>query len=76
VEDMEGYAAFETALRTWASWIDQTVNDTKASVFFRSISPEHKQYVFLFVIGTISLFISLSSKLIHEIYNILRLQDA
>jgi len=76
VEDMEGYAAFETALRTWASWIDQTVNATKASVFFRSISPEHKQYVFLFVIGTISSFVSLSSKLIHEIYNILCVHDA
>lgn len=29
-------------MRTWANWIDQNVNLTKTTVFFRSISPEHK----------------------------------
>ncbi|ONK79164.1 uncharacterized protein A4U43_C01F3580 [Asparagus officinalis] len=43
VQEMEGHSAFETALSTWARWIDHTVSPTKTSVFFRSISPEHKR---------------------------------
>ncbi|CAN6444296.1 unnamed protein product [Victoria cruziana] len=42
IEDMDVRDAFGMAMRTWAGWIDRNVNATKTSVFFRSISPEHK----------------------------------
>lgn len=42
MENMEIESAFEMAMNTWASWIDQNVDVTKTRVFFRSISPEHK----------------------------------
>lgn len=45
VQEMEGHSAFETAIKSWGRWIDQTVNATKTSVFFRSISPDHREYV-------------------------------
>ncbi|GLT30210.1 hypothetical protein SLA2020_050250 [Shorea laevis] len=41
-EDMEITSAVEAALKTWASWIDENVDKSKTRVFFRSISPEHK----------------------------------
>lgn len=41
-EEMEIELAFEIAMNTWASWIDSNVNATRTSIFFRSISPEHK----------------------------------
>ncbi|PHT76708.1 hypothetical protein T459_20230 [Capsicum annuum] len=42
VDDLKLESAFEEAMKTWADWIDQNVNLTKTTVFFRSISPEHK----------------------------------
>lgn len=42
VDELKLESAFEVAMRTWAHWIDQNVNITKTTVFFRSISPEHK----------------------------------
>ncbi|XP_059284316.1 protein trichome birefringence-like 42 [Lycium ferocissimum] len=42
VDELKLESAFEVAMRTWANWIDQNVNLTKTTVFFRSISPEHK----------------------------------
>ncbi|XAR49556.1 hypothetical protein NMG60_11032802 [Bertholletia excelsa] len=42
VEDLELELAFETAMKTWARWIDQNVDSTKTAVFFRSVSPEHR----------------------------------
>ncbi|KDP31784.1 hypothetical protein JCGZ_12245 [Jatropha curcas] len=45
VEQMELESAFKMAIGTWANWIDQNVNMTKTTVFFRSISPEHKEGV-------------------------------
>ncbi|CAI0449068.1 unnamed protein product [Linum tenue] len=44
VKQMEIESAFQTAVSTWAKWIDHNLNSssTKTSVFFRSISPEHK----------------------------------
>ncbi|KAM2527472.1 hypothetical protein TB1_024722 [Malus domestica] len=41
-ENMEIESAFDTAMNTWARWVDQNVDATKTRVFFRSISPEHK----------------------------------
>ncbi|XP_031491087.1 xylan O-acetyltransferase 1-like [Nymphaea colorata] len=42
VEDMDVEDAFKMAMQTWAKWIDGNVNPSKTTVFFRSISPEHK----------------------------------
>ncbi|XP_008810174.3 protein trichome birefringence-like 36 [Phoenix dactylifera] len=42
VEDIDSDKAFEMGLRTWARWVDRHVDPTKTTVFFRSISPEHK----------------------------------
>lgn len=39
---MKTETAFEMAMKTWASWVDDNVVSTKTTVFFRSISPEHK----------------------------------
>ncbi|KAJ4849273.1 hypothetical protein Tsubulata_018530, partial [Turnera subulata] len=42
VEQMDMEHAFDMAIKTWAHWIDRNVDRNKTSVFFRSISPEHK----------------------------------
>ncbi|KAG6508527.1 hypothetical protein ZIOFF_033901 [Zingiber officinale] len=42
-EEMEPAEAFNRALRTWARWVDSNVDPRQTSVFFRSISPEHKR---------------------------------
>lgn len=39
---MKTETAYEMAMKTWASWVENNVMSTKTSVFFRSISPEHK----------------------------------
>ncbi|RWV84917.1 hypothetical protein GW17_00053336 [Ensete ventricosum] len=44
-EEMEPNEAFNRALRTWARWVDHSVDHTKTTVFFRSVSPEHKRCV-------------------------------
>ncbi|VFQ71050.1 unnamed protein product [Cuscuta campestris] len=33
--------AFRTALQTWASWVDTTINPNRTSVFFRTYEPSH-----------------------------------
>ncbi|CAN0896705.1 Protein trichome birefringence-like 6 [Linum grandiflorum] len=43
VEQMEIKSAFQEAIQTWAKWIDQNVDSTKTSIYFRSISPEHQE---------------------------------
>ncbi|XP_006646096.1 protein trichome birefringence-like 3 [Oryza brachyantha] len=40
--EMGGEEAFNRALRTWARWVDQSVDTARTRVFFRSVSPEHK----------------------------------
>ncbi|KAF8411034.1 hypothetical protein HHK36_003573 [Tetracentron sinense] len=42
VEKLEVEAAFRMAMKTWARWVDQNVDPSRTTVFFRSISPEHK----------------------------------
>ncbi|KAJ4977370.1 hypothetical protein NE237_002476 [Protea cynaroides] len=42
MKDLEVDAAFEMGMKTWAHWIDHNINPIKTTVFFRSISPEHK----------------------------------
>ncbi|XP_058095661.1 xylan O-acetyltransferase 1-like [Magnolia sinica] len=43
VENMEVETAYEIAMKTWAHWIDHNVDPANTTVFFRSISPEHKR---------------------------------
>nr|XP_010913162.3 protein trichome birefringence-like 42 isoform X1 [Elaeis guineensis] len=43
MEEMGVIEAFNKALRTWARWVDRHVDSTKTTVFFRSVSPEHKR---------------------------------
>lgn len=45
VDEMEIGSAVKTAFTTWANWIEQNVDRNKTRVFFRSISPEHKNEV-------------------------------
>ncbi|KAK2972153.1 hypothetical protein RJ640_018221 [Escallonia rubra] len=42
VEEMNIEKAFAMAMKTWENWVDDNVLPTKTSVYFRSISPEHK----------------------------------
>ncbi|CAM8893896.1 unnamed protein product [Rhodiola kirilowii] len=42
LQDMSTESALEIAMTTWAKWINKNVDITKTSVYFRSISPEHK----------------------------------
>ncbi|XP_010277751.1 PREDICTED: protein trichome birefringence-like 36 [Nelumbo nucifera] len=42
LKDLDVEIKFETALKTWSQWIEDNVDPTKTTVFFRSISPEHK----------------------------------
>uniref|UniRef100_J3MA90 Uncharacterized protein n=1 Tax=Oryza brachyantha TaxID=4533 RepID=J3MA90_ORYBR len=40
--EMGAEEALNRALRTWTRWLDRSVDSDKTMVFFRSISPEHK----------------------------------
>ncbi|KAK2988812.1 hypothetical protein RJ640_018144, partial [Escallonia rubra] len=40
-KDMDRMVAFETALNTWARWVDSNIDPTKTSVLFRGVSPSH-----------------------------------
>ncbi|KMT08217.1 hypothetical protein BVRB_6g142350 [Beta vulgaris subsp. vulgaris] len=41
-EEMPIELAYERAMKTWATWLENNVNPQKTTVFFRSISAEHK----------------------------------
>lgn len=43
-QDMDRMVAMETAVRTWARWVDSNIGTTKTRVFFQSFSPTHYMY--------------------------------
>ncbi|KAK1327126.1 hypothetical protein QJS10_CPA01g02127 [Acorus calamus] len=40
--DLEMEVAYRAGMKTWARWIDNNIDPSKTSVFFRSISPQHR----------------------------------
>ncbi|KAK1268713.1 hypothetical protein QJS04_geneDACA008211 [Acorus gramineus] len=42
--DLEMEVAYRAGMKTWARWIDNNIDPSKTSVFFRSISPEHRPW--------------------------------
>nr|GLL45476.1 protein trichome birefringence-like 42 [Ipomoea trifida] len=40
-DEMGIESAFKLAMQTWGKWIDDNIDPTKTTIFFRSISPEH-----------------------------------
>ncbi|KAJ9686054.1 hypothetical protein PVL29_015098 [Vitis rotundifolia] len=41
VKDMDRLVAYEKGLKTWANWVDSSVDPTKTKVFFQGVSPDH-----------------------------------
>ncbi|XP_061366438.1 protein trichome birefringence-like 3 [Gastrolobium bilobum] len=40
-EEFDAPVAYKLALRTWANWVDTTINPNKTRVFFTTMSPTH-----------------------------------
>ncbi|OWM81747.1 protein trichome birefringence-like 3 [Punica granatum] len=40
-EELERTAAYRISLRTWANWLDSSINPNRSRVFFTTISPTH-----------------------------------
>ncbi|CAN1128245.1 Protein trichome birefringence-like 38, partial [Linum perenne] len=40
-KDMNRMTAFSIAMKTWARWVDLSVNTTKTTIFFQGVSPAH-----------------------------------
>ncbi|KAK6943142.1 PC-Esterase [Dillenia turbinata] len=40
-EELEAQTAYRLGLKTWANWVDSTVNPNKTQVFFTTMSPTH-----------------------------------
>ncbi|CAO2814531.1 unnamed protein product [Amaranthus hypochondriacus] len=45
IDDMALEKAYELGMRTWQTWMEQNVDPIKTTVFFRSISMEHKTHL-------------------------------
>ncbi|KAL9244462.1 hypothetical protein vseg_018237 [Gypsophila vaccaria] len=42
IDEMPIELAYERGMKTWAKWVESNVDSKKTTVFYRSISPEHK----------------------------------
>lgn len=40
-KDIDRMMAYEKALKTWARWVDSSVDPGKTKVFFQGVSPDH-----------------------------------
>ncbi|KAK7382496.1 hypothetical protein VNO80_01349 [Phaseolus coccineus] len=40
-EELDNQIAYNLGLRTWANWVDSTIDPTKTQVFFTTMSPSH-----------------------------------
>jgi len=40
-EELDNQIAYNLGLRTWANWVDSTVDPNKTRVFFTTMSPTH-----------------------------------
>lgn len=40
-EELETKVAYRISLKTWANWVDSTVNPKVTRVFFNTMSPTH-----------------------------------
>ncbi|KAL5710161.1 Transducin (beta)-like 3 [Ranunculus cassubicifolius] len=44
-EELDAAVAYRIALKTWANWVDSTINPNKTRVFFTTMSPTHMRSV-------------------------------
>ncbi|XP_015961008.1 protein trichome birefringence-like 3 isoform X1 [Arachis duranensis] len=42
-EELDNSIAYKLALKTWANWVDSTINPNKTKVFFTTMSPTHSR---------------------------------
>ncbi|KAK4377480.1 hypothetical protein RND71_003776 [Anisodus tanguticus] len=42
-EELDTTVSYRVALRTWANWIDSTIDPSKTRVFFTTMSPSHQK---------------------------------
>ncbi|MED6218844.1 Transducin (beta)-like 3 [Stylosanthes scabra] len=42
-EELDNRIAYKLALKTWANWVDSTINPNKTRVFFTTMSPTHSR---------------------------------
>lgn len=47
-EELDAPVAYRFGLKTWANWVDSTVNPNKTRVFFTTMSPTHMRSVSLY----------------------------
>ena len=43
-EELDAVIAYRLGLKTWANWVDSTVNPNTTRVFFTTMSPTHVRY--------------------------------
>lgn len=44
-EELDAVVAYRIGLKTWANWIDSTLNPNATRVFFTTMSPTHMRFM-------------------------------
>lgn len=44
-EELDAATAYRISLKTWANWVDSTIDPNKTRVFFTTMSPTHMRFV-------------------------------